>query len=957
MGETSETTDQELAFLHERLEAHFQMLRQQRAPTGSPTFALEHGLSQAGLVFLKEQVASSVRQGRVRGDLWLPLIVYASEIGYEYAGDEYWQTFEAFTPGWAEHGDRQYLRARFRQFKESFAGAEPTGAWSQHFSIICWPITHAVLPTDLQRHLARLLFEYRRALTSKLLADPDELGKHLAARSWQASSRFQSFAQNTGLLGRVAAALLAGEGERSGFLLDSTLDRIVSDLSRERQARGWLRGAKSAAASVRTRGFRQLPASSNGRSGAGTPTPLPAAADPELLLREEFDGWSAHLELADLSVLAERLPDIVQELSDCRALIAAAAGPPLARGRVLYAGQRLRLREWPSPDVPLLQLEGASAAANSLLADQCVLSPGPRWLFRVRDRGLASEVRTNSARPGRCYVLLSEEPLAAALPPWIDATEVQIAGMSAYTLEVPPVLDSAALDVFRRIGVRALTDVEIRPAGVVAAQWDGEGRAEWLAGELPILAVSSTRTVTRSVWALDGHSYPIAWPPDQREIFIAFQDLEVGTHELQVALSASDDDAVLVEGAFEIRIRSPRTRPTSGSFREGLMILATPVSPTLSELWDGRAAIEVRGPAEIEVQLEALLKDRTGATLAQHACAATLPVQPEDWAKLFERLIQRDHAVQDAYNDAEACLLCASHDHLGTVTLRCEREFAPLRWAVARDGDGPFLRLIDNTEQANVEVQLFEFGSPDRHCNPHLDERSRLRCRPGGLALARAGGALAAAILPPTVHHLQDLQLEPHLAPVTRSLQGVVALIDCAELWGTASRPADPFAERGRVKVLKTITGQIAALIGGQRWRELERRIAADERPVGQPALEAAVGERPHQRALTRDVARWVEPLSSASLADRVTALATALAVHARHDAYRSKDPRFAEFLLRLASAPESLSNWPNSEIESDVERVLDAPMLIRAARLLVLAIEARVTTSVPATFGGWAWQ
>jgi hypothetical protein len=97
--------------------------------------------------------------------------------------------------------------------------------------------------------------------------------------------------------------------------------------------------------------------------------------------------------------------------------------------------------------------------------------------------------------------------------------------------------------------------------------------------------------------------------------------------------------------------------------------------------------------------------------------------------------------------------------------------------------------------------------------------------------------------------------------------------------------------------------------------------------------------------------------LSSAPLADRVTSLARALAVHARHDAYRSEDPRFAEFLLRLASAPESLSNWPNSEIESDVERVLDAPMLIRAARLLVLAIEARVTTSVPATFGGWAWQ
>ncbi len=161
MEETSDTRDEELAFLHERLKAHFLMLRQQRAPTGSPTFALEHGLSQAELVFLKEQVTSSVRQGRVRGDLWIPLIVYASEIGYEYSRDEFWQTFEAVTPGWAEHGDRQLLRASFRRFTQSFGGAEPTGAWAQHFSIICWPITHAVLPTDLQRQLARLLFENR----------------------------------------------------------------------------------------------------------------------------------------------------------------------------------------------------------------------------------------------------------------------------------------------------------------------------------------------------------------------------------------------------------------------------------------------------------------------------------------------------------------------------------------------------------------------------------------------------------------------------------------------------------------------------------------------------------------------------------------------------------------------------------------------------------------------------
>ena len=951
----SETRDDVLPSLHERLEAHFLALHAQRAPTGSPTFALEHGLSIAELALLKEQVALSVKRGRVPGEHWLPLIVYASEIGYAYSGDEFWQTFEAVTPGWAEHGDRQLLRARFRRFAQSFGGAEPSGAWAQHFSIICWPITHAVLPTDLQRQLARLLFENRRGLTSDLLGDPGELGQHLAARSWHSSSRFQSFAQNTGLLGRVAAALLAGDDERSAFLLDSTLDRIVADLSRERQARGWLRGAKSAAASVRTHGFQGPVGSRDGRPATGTP--LPPAADPEVVLREEPGGWSAHLELADLSVLLERLPGISEDLANCRALVAGAAGPPLSRGRVLYPGQRVRLHNWPASDVPLLQLEGASEATNSLLADQCVLAPGPRWLFRVRERGLANEVRGHGARAGCRYVLLSEDRLVATLPPWIVPAEVQTGGVFAYAVDVPSVLDPIALDVLRRVGVRAVSDIEISPAGVLAAQWDGEGRAEWLAGEMPILAISSTTTVARSVWALDGHTYPVAWPLEQREIFLGFADLGVGTHELHVALSASHDGDTLAEGAFQIRIRSPRTRPTSGSLREALAIIAAPVSPTLSELWDGKAVIEILGPPEIEVELQATLQDRSGAKLAQRSCAASLPVGPQDWPSLFEHLIHAHRPMRDAYGESEACVLRVSHEALGAVTHRCEREFASLRWAPGRDGEGPFIRLIDNTEERDVEARLFEFASPDQHRLAGLDERSVLRWRTGGLALAQAGQARAAAILPPTVHDLGDLRLEPRLRPAARSLHGVLALIELAELWGSASRPADPFAEHARFKVLRKITTDIAALIGGQRWHAIERRYGGEERPFDQAALEAAVGERPHQRALARDVARWVEPLSSAPLAERVASVATALALHARSDAYRSEDPRFAEFLLRLASAPESLAEWPEAEIESDVQRVLDAPMLLRAARLLVLAIDARVTTSAPSSFAGWSWQ
>ena len=66
----------------------------------APVFALEHGLGDADLDLLKNAVRSAVRQGfgATFRQWWLPFVVYAAESGYEYAGGEYWQTFEESTP-------------------------------------------------------------------------------------------------------------------------------------------------------------------------------------------------------------------------------------------------------------------------------------------------------------------------------------------------------------------------------------------------------------------------------------------------------------------------------------------------------------------------------------------------------------------------------------------------------------------------------------------------------------------------------------------------------------------------------------------------------------------------------------------------------------------------------------------------------------------------------------------
>jgi len=911
-------------------------------------FALEHGLAPAEIALLRQDVINRIGEGGIPSEGWLPFVVYATELGYDFSGDEYWQTFESRTPGWIERGDRYLLRERFREFKEEFGGAEPAGPWAKNCSIICWPITHAVLPADLQRHLVRLLFEYRRALTSALLADPEELGRQLAARSFHASSRFQYFAQNVGLLGRVAASLLIGERDQSPYLLSSTLDRIVEDLSQERTARRWLQGARTAAARLRTRGF--LPITSSRGDGEKERTALAPLTDPKLSLQRDAGGWTVYLEMSDLSVLAARFPRVAEELGRRRTVLAGVAGAPLARGRLLYPGQRFRLDKWPSQSAALLKVEGGEIATNSILADQSILSPGP-WLFGIRAPGYGVEVRSRRVRPGGEYLLLSEDLVSADLPSWISAVGVETGGIHAYEMCVPSVIDAEHAKSLRDLGVAVQADLEVRPIGLVPASWDGQGRAEWLAGEDAVLAVSSTRSVGKTIWVLDDQPVMVPWPDGESQVFVDIEDLSVGRHEVLVSLFGPDD-ALVAEEAMVLDVRPPRLRPESGTGREGLVILATPVSPTLDELWDGEAVVEVRGPPGVEARIELALRDRVGARLALVKTELRLPVNPKDWAGLFERILRRDESVRKVYADVETCEIRVSHEDLGAVELSCERPFAALRWAAARDSRGPSLRLIDNTVGNRVEISIYDFLSPDRPQSVMLDEHSQLRFAPGGLAVALIGETSASMILPPTVRHLGDFQPAPRLSSGHASLEGISRWIELAGRWGHASRSFDVFGEYGRIKVMRMLTADLAGLIGGHQWAALERRVVEKE-DVSEEVMLRAVGHKPHQRAVAHDISRWTEHLVAASPEERAESLAQSLAAHAR---FRSEDQRFAEFLLRLASAPESLCGLDPVERSDQLQRVLRAPFLIRAARCLVLAIAARADDEMPATFGGWTW-
>ena len=362
-------TEKAIREWHSRLHNRFITLRSERDATnpGSPVFALEHGLNlDTELQELEDVVRDDVLGGQISKHAWLPLVVYAAEIGYRYEGHEYWPVFENETPGWRQRwpDGRRLIRRRYDSFVLTYGGAQPEGRWASNFTIISWPITHAVLPKDLQKHLARLLSDYRHVFTSELLEDHQELGRWLEARCHDTSSRFRVFAENTELLGLVAASLLLDDEDETALLSADVLHRIVQDLNQERQSGAWLRNAKRAAVQVRRRGLLGRLKSPR----RDTPTRISEDAWPKLELDLSLHlfpkGWTVYMTVPSFESFAVRFRNVRNEVERRRYCVKGARGIR-ARGALMYEQSPLSLETMPTPGQTPLLVEGASRGSRT----------------------------------------------------------------------------------------------------------------------------------------------------------------------------------------------------------------------------------------------------------------------------------------------------------------------------------------------------------------------------------------------------------------------------------------------------------------------------------------------------------------------------------------------------------------------------------------------------------------
>lgn len=929
----------------QKLEAHFKALAEERRASALPVFAIEHELGSDAVEEIAGGLRSQLAWHAPLDPHWLLWVVYAAEMGYDYDGDEFWSSFERRTPNWrVDINRRQSLRHWFLKFHKTYAGLSPTGPWATHFSIIAWPIAHALLPKDLQTQLARVLYEQRYFVAEFIDAPAIQVGHLIAASAYHASSRLRNFLEQEELVGRIVLALLGSPGlDEAASVRDSTLKRIVADLEFAREARDWLHEARSVLANARIRLIARKQALSEGDIHDSKATAAAMRVEgrgirPRLMLiREGPDTWGVTVELPSFSGLAALSARNATFLRATRCAVAGAAQAWNPKGWLLYGSQRKRLLTWPDQSKPIVRFELFDDVIFHLLTTECRISAGPVWVFRVNGDGTASEVVGHQVRAGGEYVLVYTKEISQSSV--LRHVRVSCEGIAGRSLNIPLIPSDEMSRYFAQIGLTLERTIRMWPAGLPPVYWDGESQIEWFHGDNLCLALSHDNSHEGIAVHLDGgRAMEFKCAAGSQPTLLNLGQLAVGSHSLSVAATYRNAGASRAQTAhrqttLNILVRPPHRWVPGTSGHVGLIVSTDPHEPTLDGLLNGGTTVSIVGPEGRTITCGLELLDAAGGVLTTEPLGSVqLPMTTEEWRKLIDARAQRE-IDPSLFLQASAGQLIVEADGLGRTRVPLSHAAVPIRW-IAQGTKKIELQLVDDTGHEDpLNIKLVAFRDPTTSSSLEVrDSSSPIRpAGHGGLYVAETGGHRAGIVVSvPGKGSLQDLADRPRLDFPLKNGDAVASLLHWLRDWSQA-RMVGPLATQRRAIALRGMEDQLFETMCWASWIDAERKYR--EASPGDLRAKERLENAVHQPA---SFAVGLSRAQGVAITDSIDDSARFLLEHAI--LYRlCGDQKVCEAALRLAATPEKFADWAGPNIVKKLDLLASLQPLLRGARMLVV--------------------
>ena len=616
-------------------------------------------------------------------------------------------------------------------------------------------------------------------------------------------------------------------------------------------------------------------------------------------------------------------------------------------GWVMSGNRRAVLKSWPDPEKPLVRFEQHQEDVDRLLDDGCRMSPGPVWLFRIGNDGIARQITSMIVRPGFNYILAMRNSITDLLEGMAKCS-IDCQGIEGIRISVPDKVSDEYIQWLASLNLSFDRTIRVWPAGFRARKWDGDGRSEWLTTEQPCFGIVPDHSVISYDISLKGVSSTPIFPEGVGQpTFIQLPHLEVGMHTMTVTAHKS----IVLDGVKKtsshsgyvmLSVREPEPWIAGMTAHAGLIVSGDPHDASLDTLWDNNDYhLSVIGSENRSVNAEVILEDGMGekAFGGQVFESVNLPITPEIWRERFKEFQKREKC-EWRHLESSAGVLRISGQELGEFSIRFERDVLPLRWVRRFDQGRLMIRLIDDTGQQDCEPNCLYFSMEEPAkavSHKFVDLLSGFEVEPPGcLLLAQSGSHqdLIIVSLGVTAEGLQGLGVKPDCETVDKTPSAIVAVLRILCYWQSA-RMTGFVVDSRRHYVVDGLTNAIYGALCGLKWADAEKKSLANtqvkKRKRAIEKLQTRIGERGgFGTVLCRDVAENSNDI------DEITKWYCKVA-----ERYRvCTDTQLCTFAIALASTPHKLPELFSDNLEGWLTRLLKSPVLMRGARLSILLSE-----------------
>ncbi len=817
-----------------RLQSHFESLAFNARNSGRTIFAIEHALNYSEIEHLQNSARSELASHGLRDDHWLVWVVYATEYGYKYDGIQFWEDFTAHTPAWNHHGSRNKIRDWFHQFQSTFNGIEPRGRWANHFSIISWPITHAILPKDLQRNLARAVYEAQYDLRRVADRPPLEVGWALSRTVYEGSQRFLLFLDQEELVGQIVIALLGNPDESPSLIESNALQRIREDLSAMHDARDWINQAqatwRSHAPQFKVVG--SIGYVDNTSSGSEEKYRLlhKVSLTPTVEAQQISESiWQLELTVPLFTEVASINSEFRDFLRSTRVSIPIAETPMLPGEWLLHGVRKRILKTWPPNGEGLLKFENPPPFDGIISWNLALPSHNKLSVFKIESDGTGRLMRGNKLRPDCSYLIAA--PIKLSLGALAELCQCECREIFLYRIDLPKLILPEQRTILENLGLEVSKSILLAPAGIPPLIWDEECGGEWLSSNRPMLSIKRDHDFDGYQFRLDEGSLVEIYVNPTAPVLVELPNLPAGKYSLSIQTFSSNNHISVkklhAEIKFQISIRDPKPWIFGETNYPGMFVSYAPLNPSIDDFLTGYFNLDVLGENDVNSKIEIVLKNSVGeeilrSPILEHA----LPISHDTWEHFYLPFLKK-HSEDSEYFLCNTAYIDITSQEFGVYRISLDRHFYPLRWLLKQKDNISSIYLIEQGSGEDIQASFSEFKSPltDISIKQEDLQNGIVINDHGGLFRANVGEVFMDVIYAPT--DIRGTLTALHVPSCEHSLQDIncySTLLERASIWNKA-RTLTYLAKIWQKQLIKTLFDKVICEYCSQRWLKAEHAL------------------------------------------------------------------------------------------------------------------------------------